>query len=360
MARVDGFALSPVGTVTDRQMSVVVPASLLTSARRFAVDVVNSTPGSIPSNVEGFSVVQPVDLTSASCPSPMPSGVAIDDVLNVVVVTESSCNSVAVVSLSSGTVTSTIPVGVSPQGIATYPQSGLAVVANEGDNTATILSIANPSIAPVVISVGVEPLGVAIDPTGGTVFVTNSNTNSNSVSTFNAVATAESALAGSSGGSGPVAIAVDTVNQTALVANATSSTVAILTTTTTPTGVLATLAGPNQPTSVAFDPVDQIYIVAASLGNSVFFVDAQNQQLTPARIGINPTAVAYNFYSSTIVTVNSLSSTISVMDFNDATVHANMGLKGAQLNSIAIHPRTNIAVIADQTNNRLLLIPMPN
>ena len=109
IARVDGFALTPVGPVTDRQMSVVVPASLLTSPRHFTVDVVNSTPGSVPSNVEGFSVVQSVDLTSSGCPSPSPGAVAIDDVLNEAVVTQNNCNSVAVVNLSTGLVTADHP-----------------------------------------------------------------------------------------------------------------------------------------------------------------------------------------------------------------------------------------------------------
>jgi DNA-binding beta-propeller fold protein YncE len=78
------------------------------------------------------------------------------------------------------------------------------------------------------------------------------------------------------------------------------------------------------------------------------------------RVGINPTSVAFNYLSSTIVTVNSISNTISVLDITDARVHANMGLKASQLGSIAIHPRTNIAAVVDQANNRLLLIPMPN
>jgi hypothetical protein len=89
-------------------------------------------------------------------------------------------------------------------------------------------------------------------------------------------------------------------------------------------------------------------------------VDAQAQQSVAVRVGINPTAVAYNYLSSTIVTVNSISSTISVLNINDQRVHANMGLKASQLGSIAIHPRTNVAAIVDQANNRLLLIPMPN
>jgi DNA-binding beta-propeller fold protein YncE len=362
VARVDGFVLTPVGTVTDRQMSVVVPASLLTSPRHFAVDVVNSTPGSVPSNVEGFSVVQSVDLTSSACPSPSPSAVAIDDVLNEAIVTQTSCNSVAVVNLSTGLVTQTIPVGVSPQGVATYPPGGTIVVSNRGDNTATVIDLADTTQTPIVVTCGIEPLGVAIDQTSGLALVTNSNANSNSVTSFVATlaAAANSVQSTGSNGTNPVAVAVDTVNQTALVVNASGGTVTILNTSTAPPTPVASISGISQPTSVVFDYVNQVYIVAASLGNSLFFVDAQSQASTSVRVGINPTSVGYNYFSSTIVTVNSISSTISVMDITGATVHANMGLKASELGSIAIHPRTNIAAVVDSANNRLLLIPMPN
>jgi DNA-binding beta-propeller fold protein YncE len=361
VARVDGFVLTPVGTVTDRQMSVVIPPSLLTSPRHFSVDVVNSAPGSSPSNVEGFSVIQPVDLTSAACPSPSPGAVAIDDVLNLAVVTQTNCNSVALVNLSTGVVTKTVSVGASPQGVATYPAQGVAVVSNRGDNTATIIDVADTSQASVVITTGVEPLGVAIDQTTGLALVTNSNTNSNSVSSFQATIVATGQVAQTtSAGSSPVAIAIDTVNQKALVADAAAGGVSILDTSQNPPSPVASIAGLSQPTSVAFDPVNQLFIVTSSLGNALSFVDAQHQQSIAIRVGINPTAVAYNYLSSTIVTVNSISSTISVLDITDQRVHANMGLKASQLGSIAIHPRTNIAAIVDQANNRLLLIPMPN
>jgi DNA-binding beta-propeller fold protein YncE len=362
IARVDGFALTPVGPVTDRQMSVVVPASLLTSARHFTVDVVNSTPGSVPSNVEGFSVVQPVDLTSSACPSPSPSAVAIDDNLNVAVVTQTNCNSVAVVSLASGSVTQTIPVGVSPQGVASFPAGGTIVVSNRGDNTATVIDLADQSQASVVITTGVEPLGVAIDQTTGLALVTNSNANSNSVTSFAAsvLSAANTVGSSSSGGTNPVAVGIDTVDQKALVANSSAGSVTILDTSQTPPTLVASVSGFSQPTSITFDPVNGVFIVAASLGNSIFFVDPQTEQSNSVRVGINPTSIAYNYLTSTIVTVNSISSTISVLDIADLKVHANMGLKASELGSIAIHPRTNIAAIVDSANNRLLLIPMPN
>ncbi len=79
---------------------------------------------------------------------------------------------------------------------------------------------------------------------------------------------------------------------------------------------MASISGLSQPTSVAFDPVNQVFIVTSSLGNAIFFVDAQGKQAIPVRVGINPTSIAYNYLSSTIVTVNSISSTISVLDIN--------------------------------------------
>jgi DNA-binding beta-propeller fold protein YncE len=362
VARLDGFALTPVGIVTDRQMSVVVPASLLTSPRRFAVDVISSSPGSIPSNVEGFSVIQPVDLTSAACPSPSPGAVAIDDVLNFAIVTQNNCNSVALVNLATGTVSKTVAVGASPQGVASYPGGGTAVVTNRGDNTATVLDIADTTQTPVVIITGVEPLGVAIDPTTGIALVTNSNTNSNSITSFTATLAAASSTVATSAASGsnPVAVAIDTVNQKAVVANASSGSVTILDTSQSPPGLFGAISGLSQPSSVAFDPVNSVFMVTSSLGNAIFFIDAQQSQSSAVRVGINPTAVAYNYLTSTIVTVNSISSTISVLDINDGKVHANLGLKASQLGSIAIHPRTNIASIVDSQNNRLLLVPLPN
>jgi hypothetical protein len=60
------------------------------------------------------------------------------------------------------------------------------------------------------------------------------------------------------------------------------------------------------------------------------------------------------------VTVNNASGTISVMDINDGRVKSNFALKGAFLGSVAIVPNTNVCLIVDQVNNRLLFVPMPD
>ena len=80
---------------------------------------------------------------------------------------------------------------------------------------------------------------------------------------------------------------------------------------------------------------------------------------TPRTVGINPTAIAYNFQSSTILTVNALSNTISIVDSQTFRTKATLGIGGTSRFSTAIHTLTNLAVIADQANNRVLLFPVP-
>jgi DNA-binding beta-propeller fold protein YncE len=136
--------------------------------------------------------------------------------------------------------------------------------------------------------------------------------------------------------------------------------------------------GVQQPTSVVFDPVTGLFVAASSLGNQLLLLNTDTQQASGLRVGINPTALAYNFQSSTMVTVNTVSNTISVIDFIDRRVRAVLSSSLAPhcLNPILvgtgaqqvlqqppcgadIHPRTNLGVFVDGDNNRLLLMPLP-
>lgn len=354
VARIDGVTLAPI-SVTDRQMSVSVPASLLASPRRFAIDVTN---GGIISNAEGLSVMQYVDLTGTSCTNPVPASVAIDDLQNVALVTESACNIVAEVNLSTGAVTGTLAVGSNPQGLAVDPLTNTLVVANSGDNTASIFNGYSSSPTPTVVPTGGQPTGVAISPNDDSTFVTNFNQNSNTISEFTANSTAMPATA--SVGSGPLGVAVDPYDLVALVTNATSNNMTLLNISTPSTPVaLTTVSGPEQPTSAVYDPVAGLFIVASADTNSIFFVNPTTFQATSARVGINPAAIAYNEQTSTLISANTASSTITVFDVQTQRVSANLGVPGSLLVSAAIHKERNLGVIVDQANNRLLLVPLP-
>jgi hypothetical protein len=93
------------------------------------------------------------------------------------------------------------------------------------------------------------------------------------------------------------------------------------------------------------------------------------------RVGINPTSVAYNYFTSTLASTNTGSHTISVADFLGQKIRAvlalppttaansnlqqNLGFAGALQYAIDIHPLTNVGVIADTANGHVLFIPLP-
>ncbi len=361
VARVDGYILSPVGTVTDREMNVVVPGTLLGNARRFAVDVLNTATNAGLSNVEYFSVVQAVDLTSSGCPSPQPSAVAVDDLRNIAFVTENLCAQAAVVNINTGAITNVVGVGNNPQGVATGPGFGIAVVTNRGDNTATIIDSADFTQATTTIAVGGEPIGVAISPIDGTTLVTNSNINSSSISSFGAADIATLTVnVTSANGANPVAVAIDAIDQLALVTNAGGGNASLLNISQSPPVVQSQTNVSTQPTGVAFDPSSGNFIVAASLNNTLYFVNPTTGTSNAARVGIGPSSVAFNYLTNTAVTVNNASNTVSVIDATTQTVRANLSLQGAFLGSVAIVPNSNLCLIVDQVNNRLLLVPLPN
>ena len=88
-------------------------------------------------------------------------------------------------------------------------------------------------------------------------------------------------------------------------------------------------------------------------------MDPTTGVLAPLRVGINPTAVAYNPLTSTLVTVNSLSQTLTVVDYLDKQVRAVFPVTPSNQFGVAIMPQTNLAIVADSTNSRVLEFPLP-
>jgi len=355
-----------------RQLTATIDSSRLGAPRRFALDVLN--PGGVHSNVSDFTVIQPVGLTATGCTNPQPRAVAIDPERDLAVVTNPNCNNIALVDLTTGTVTNTIAVGTNPQGVAVISRLGKAVVTNRGSNSASIVDLVAGSVCSTcTITVGTEPIGVAINQDTATAVVTNSA--SNSISTFSAdtggVATSGTVDAR------PVAVAVDPVRNVAMVANAAQNNLSLIDLSQSALSVTARFTL-QQPTSVVFDPVSTSFLAGSSLSNQFLVVNPDTQQAFSVRVGINPTGMAYNFLSSTLVTANTASNTVSVMDFIDRRVRAVLGSSiapqcqnpivvgsGSQQVQqqppcgVEIHPRTNLGVFVDGDNNRLLLIPLP-
>ena len=377
--QLDGVALptSCVGT-GNRELTATVPFSMLTSAHRYAVQVANSS-GSI-SNAEAFSVEQSVDVTSCST-TPEPSGVSIDPVQNIAAVTLFGCNAVALINMSTGT-GNTVIVGTNPIGVAVLPRLHLAVVANNGGaGTASIVDELQQSVTQTV-STGSGPIGAAANEATGEVAIANSV--ANTVTVVNAVTGGTNSI---STGQRPIAVGFNYVNHQVAVADSSSNMLGVSDGGAGSQSQTFSVAGP---TSVVYDPVftdcgdntngtttntTGCFIVTSSQGNSVNIIDPISSVQQTFRMGVNPTAIAYNYRTSTLVSTNTASHTITVADLLALQVRSVLSLppttaansnlalslafQGSLQYALDIHPFTNVAVIADTANGRVLFVPLP-
>jgi DNA-binding beta-propeller fold protein YncE len=301
--------------------------------------------------------------------------VAIDEQRNFAVVANSGCNDISIIDLTPGAATpviKSVAVGKSPAGIAVIPRLGFAVVTNNGDGTASIVNLdTKTALAPV--TVGTSPLGVAINQDTGAAVIANSG--SNTVSLIDLTASTPKAV-NAAVDQQPIAVAIDPDRGTnghgeAVVTALQQSGISV------PTGVLdvvdigtgtpvknanATFSFLTAtPTGIVFDPAVSpgLFYVTSSDGNVIGAFNPDNSQLQQIRVGINPTSIAYNLQTGTILTVNTISNTISFIDSQTFKTRGTFGIGGSPQFAAAIHPRTNMVVIADQANNRVILYPSP-
>jgi DNA-binding beta-propeller fold protein YncE len=420
--RLDGIDVSTLGaTVTpngSQELDVTFPAFIpgtnppapvFPAPRHYALDVVTSAPtGLNHSNGVDFTVIEEIPLAACnvSTTSPngtpaAPGGVAIDEVNNLAVVTNtgSGCNQVSVFSLNPANIfnqtVKTIATGGAPTGVAVLPRlaytgqaastAGVAVVTNNSSNTVSVLDLVNAvpvkdaSGAAISVTVGTGPSGVAIDQETNLAVI--ANTGSNTVSTIDLTplaATPIGALAPTSVAvdQNPIAVAIDPDRGTngrglavvtSLVLNGASSpfgaldAVDIGLSTPARSSSASTSFLSSTPTGVVFDPsvTPALFYAVSTQGNVITAFNPDAGTTQTIKVGINPNAIAYNFQTGTILTVNSLSNTISIVDSQTFTTKATLGIGAASKFAAAIQTFTNLAVIADQANNRVILFPLP-
>lgn len=410
--RLDGTAI-PAGDVTfvsSRQLTATIPASYLSFPHLYALDVLNGS--GVQSNPTEFFVIEAVDLSTAcvSAGGTQPSSVAIADQLAngpfspIAVVTNSGCNNISVVDINPadvpagtgpnpgkfGTILNSIAVGTTPQGIAVSQPFGLAVVANYGAGTASIVNLLTNSLASPDVTTGTNPTGVAINDATGAAIVTNPG--SNTVTEINlgllfgssAVTTLVGTEVSIGGFQQPTAVAIDpdrgTNNQGLAVVTSLQlvsgqptqgalqsvdigATTPILSQTEQTGSVIAPATG------IVFDPTvatgtanPGVFYASSSGGNVITSFNPDSGSTVNVNVGINPTALAINPETGAILTTNLAGQTTSIVDTTSSPLKTvqTIGLPGSAQFGVAIDQFTNLAVIVDQANNRLLILQMPN
>lgn len=250
-ARLDGTPLTTL-SVSDRLMTVNVPAAMQNTPRRFALDVVNSAG---VSNASSFTVMQSVDV-SGTCSGASPLGVAIDAPNNLALVTDVGCNDVYLVNLATG-MGQVIAVGTNPVGVAANPLGGTAAVANAGSNNASVVDDINADVT-ATVSTDNGPTGVTIDPGLGDVAVANSG--ANTISVFAISAATGSATTSIAVMQAPSALVVDPATHKAAVGNLTTGNVSLVDLTQSASTLQTNAGGVQIPQGIALDPLRHIQL----------------------------------------------------------------------------------------------------
>jgi YVTN family beta-propeller protein len=383
--RLDGNPISTSCSPTEpnRVLTATVPSAMLLTAHRYALDVLNTNTNQI-TNAEDFTVEQGVDVSTACSVPPEPTGVAIDPRQNLVAVSLFGCNALALLNLdsASGSVV-TLGSNANPIGVAVLPRLHLAVVANNGTGTASIIDeLQGRSLQTVSLGSGSSPMGAAANEATGEVAIANSV--ANTVSVVNASTGGVSTI---STGQRPVAVAMNYINDQVASAAATSNLLGVSAGITGTASQTFAVAGPS---SVIYDPVPTdcgsnnngtttnttgCFIVASALGNLVQIIDPITSAENSFRVGINPGSIAYNYFTGTLISTNTASHTITVADVPGLSVRSVLPLppivnttanqaffiaaSGLPQYQVDVNPLTNIAVIADTPNARVLFVPLP-
>ena len=418
VARLDG---DPTGVTvtssTDSEVDVTIAASRLTKAHDFALDVVS---GSIGSNTDDLYATGVITLRSLCSSAVMPEAVVVDNIANVAAFTNYGCNNIAFISLDAtnahgygvpyGSLLATVTVGKNPIGIDVIPRLGYAVVANNGDSSASIiqyggspfkasqLSFASAScvsgVSTTNLCTGLSPVGVGIDQDRALALIANNGGNSLSAIDLTPLLTTVhsgdactpgacmSTLVPTSGP--PTGIAIDPNRAVAVVTNiqnagTTSVTggLDVINLATTPpskttTSSISSLTA--NPTGIVYDPAatstscttpctsSALFYATSTQENAIYTFDPDDGTTNLIRVGVNPFSIAYNYQTGTIVSMNSTSNTASVVDAVNApafVTRETLGITSQSQFAVALDEFTNTAVVVDQNNDRVLLLPMP-
>jgi hypothetical protein len=349
-----------------------------------------------------------------------PEGVAIDEPRRIALVTNYACNSVSVITIDPngfakaaggiapyGTIIGNVGVGNNPIGIDVISRLGFAVVANSGDTpngTASLIDISNPEspqIVPITtttisgtttttttsntITVGISPLGVKIDQDHALALVANNG--SNTLSAIDLTVLAPSVTGGHTQtgptsttvalSGPPAAIAVDPNRAVAAVTslqNSNTTSVSggidvvnlatfppIKSSTASVSSLSATLTG------IAYDPGDPngatgqtgLFYATSTQQNAIYSLNPDTGSVQTIRVGVNPYSVGYNYQTGTLLTINSTSNSSSVVDVQNFKMRQTLGISSLSQFAIAVDNLTNIAVIVDQNNNRVVFLNLP-
>lgn len=234
-------------------------------------------------------------------------------------VTNVSGNSVSVIDTAKNEVTTTIPVGRSPRGIAISPDGATAYVTAATDDEVTVVDTTT-NAATTTVPVGKSPQGIAVAPDGAKVYVVNGLGDSVTVldtATKQVVTTIPV-------GQDPQAVAFAPDGKTAYVTNFADNTVSVLNTATDTVLSTVDLGAKKGPNGIAVTPDGKRAVVVNFADDSFSILDTAANPVvvsgTPIIFGLQPVKVAISADGTRAYISSVLDSLVGVFDLTASPV----------------------------------------
>jgi YVTN family beta-propeller protein len=255
-----------------------------------------------------------------------------------------------------------VPVGSRPRGIAVLPHVNRFFVANNNDNTLSMLEGFFDWRHTSLPSGGQGPSYLAVNPDECRLYV--ANTTSNSVTVFNACTNRQVGSVDLGGLQAPEGIAVLTTTNTIYVANSAAGTVAVIPGDTLVVG--PRIATGPRPGQIAANPhTNKVYV--ANRGNlpttpgtiTVLNGNTQSVQTTIDLTAVDPTAEPYGVAvnpNTKRVYVTLASGKLVIIDGqSDAILQSVPAPVSTGLDAVAVNPASNNVFVSSTVSNQVFL-----
>ena len=246
----------------------------------------------------------------------------------------------------------------SPYGVTTDTYSGNVYVTNYGKFNATgTVSIINSTTNTITSSLPVEknPQAVAYNSANGLAYIANLLSNTLSVVNGTANKVVNSLQVGKSPGNSPSGIGINSINNTVYTINTGSNTVSVINGTNNQ--VKGYLSGFFNPSSVSYDPDNDGIYISNKGTNTVSIINGSTNSAvkTVSSGGVLPSASVYNSANGLVYVSNSGSNTVSILN---TTTNRVVGVipVGAGPSGIAYNPDNGKVYVANSVSGTISVI----
>jgi len=260
-----------------------------------------------------------------------------------------------------------LPIGSGPFAIELNQDATLAVVVNRNNNSVSIINLAD-NIIKNTIPVGTFPTSVAINPTTNQAVVTNFGSDNISLidiasaTVVATIAVGKADPANTTFRFSPRDVALDTVNNIAIVANLNGNSVSLIDLNSYSLVIPEPIPVGANPISVAYYREKNVALVASYQDATVAVIDMQNRaRIRDIPVGLAPVDIALNLQTKKAIVVNSNTNDITVLNLDKISdlvadpVEATVSV-GSRPFGAVINPNTNIAAVISNGNKSISLV----